>query len=225
MLSPLIADEPGAVGAAEQGRQGHARELGHGWFHMSFGHRSNTTAIPHTSRGSAITSIDRDSRESGSRRVPLVTVRSVNDRYLADREGARCQGTGFGFRRLPPSAVQTRIDGDGQAGVQVNGPLQHQGPFAFIAGFHVHTVTRVYRPDHRSEVLFGRAKGLLRPKAYGPFGPPLGACPTLTFLLRRTICSHLRRSRPKQILNVFQRIHLRFFQACGLASGRTSFAS
>ena len=53
----------------------------------------------------------------------------------------------------------------------------------------------------------------------------LGACPTLTFLLRRTIRDHLRRSRPEKILNVFQRIHLRFFQACGLASGRTSFAS
>ena len=55
----------------------------------------------------------------------------------------------------------------------------------------------------------------------------LGACPTLTGLLRRTIRNHLRRSRPEKILNVFvfQRIHFRFFQACGLASGRTSFAS
>jgi len=53
----------------------------------------------------------------------------------------------------------------------------------------------------------------------------LGACPTLTFLLRRTIRDHLRRSRPEKILNVFQRIRLRFFQACGLASGCTSFAS
>ena len=32
-------------------------------------------------------------------------------------------------------------------------------------------------------------------------------------LLRRTIRSHLRRSRPEKILNVFQRIHLRFFLA------------
>ncbi len=53
----------------------------------------------------------------------------------------------------------------------------------------------------------------------------LGASPTLTVLLRRTIRDHLRRSRPEKILNVFQRIRLRFFQACGLASGRTSFAS
>ncbi len=53
----------------------------------------------------------------------------------------------------------------------------------------------------------------------------LGACPALTLLLRRTICSHLRRSRLEKILNVFQRIHLRFFLACGLASCRTSFAS
>src|SRR2546423_2160429 len=56
-------------------------------------------------------------------------------------------------------------------------------------------------------------------------GVTLGACPTLTFLLRRTIRNHLRRARPEKILNVFQRIHLRFFRACGLASGRTSFAS
>ena len=47
----------------------------------------------------------------------------------------------------------------------------------------------------------------------------LGACPTLIVLLRRTIRSHLRRARPETILNVFQRIHLRFFRACGLASG------
>ena len=61
----------------------------------------------------------------------------------------------------------------------------------------------------------------------------LGACPTLTVLLRRTICRHLRRSRPEKLLDVFQRIRLRFFQACppvvrqtgGLASDRTSFAS
>jgi len=53
----------------------------------------------------------------------------------------------------------------------------------------------------------------------------LGACPTLIFLLRRTIRDRLRRTRPKKFLNVFQRIHLRFFRACGLASGRTSFAS
>ena len=44
------------------------------------------------------------------------------------------------------------------------------------------------------------------------------------------IRDHLRRARPEAILNifvfqVFQRIHLRFFRACGLASGRTSFAS
>jgi len=53
----------------------------------------------------------------------------------------------------------------------------------------------------------------------------LGACPTLTVLLRRMIHDQLRRARPEKILNVFQRIRLRFFQACGLASGRTSFAS
>jgi hypothetical protein len=43
--------------------------------------------------------------------------------------------------------------------------------------------------------------------------PNLGACPTLTVLLRRTIRDHLRRSRLEKILNVFQRIHLRFFRA------------
>jgi hypothetical protein len=31
---------------------------------------------------------------------------------------------------------------------------------------------------------------------------PLGACPTLTVLLRRMICDHLHRSRPEKILNV-----------------------
>ena len=47
----------------------------------------------------------------------------------------------------------------------------------------------------------------------------------MTVLLRRTIRDHLRRARPEKILTVFQRIHLRFFRACGLASGRISFAS
>ena len=60
-----------------------------------------------------------------------------------------------------------------------------------------------------------------RLKEYGSSG----ACPTLTVLLRRTICDRLLRSRPEKILNVFQRIHFRFFRACGLAPGRTSFAS
>ncbi len=52
-----------------------------------------------------------------------------------------------------------------------------------------------------------------------------GACPTLTFLLRRTISRHLLCSRSRKILNVFQRICLRFFEACGLASASTSIAS
>ena len=39
------------------------------------------------------------------------------------------------------------------------------------------------------------------------------------------ICYHLHRSRPEKILNVFQRIHLRFFRACGLPPDCTSFAS
>ena len=51
------------------------------------------------------------------------------------------------------------------------------------------------------------------------------AGPTLTVLLRRTIRDHQRRSRPEQILNVFQRTRLRFFPACGLASGSASLAS
>ncbi len=33
VLPPLIADETGAAGTAEQGRQGYAREFCHGWFH------------------------------------------------------------------------------------------------------------------------------------------------------------------------------------------------
>ena len=39
------------------------------------------------------------------------------------------------------------------------------------------------------------------------------ACCTNPFLLRRTIQGHLRRSRLKKILNVFQRIHLLVFRA------------
>ena len=38
----------------------------------------------------------------------------------------------------------------------------------------------------------------------------------MTVLLRRTIRDHPRRSRLGKILNVFQRIHLRFFQPAAL---------
>jgi hypothetical protein len=55
--------------------------------------------------------------------------------------------------------------------------------------------------------------------------PSLGACPSHAILLRQTICRHLRRSRLEKILNVFQRIRLRFFRACGLASAGISFSS
>jgi hypothetical protein len=57
--------------------------------------------------------------------------------------------------------------------------------------------------------------------------PPeiLGVCPSHAILLRQTSCWHLRRSRLEKILNVFQRIRLRFFRACGLASTGSSFAS
>ena len=50
-------------------------------------------------------------------------------------------------------------------------------------------------------------------------------CPSNAILLRQMICKHLRRCRPEKILNVFQRICLRFFRACGLASTSNSFAS
>ena len=111
------------------------------------------------------------SRENRSRRRPFVTAQARGTRYLADGEGAGRQRTGFRLRWFPPSAVQTRVDGDGKAGIQIHGPLQHECPFAFIASFHACTVTRVYRPDHWSEVLFGWAKGLLCPKPMGRLGP------------------------------------------------------
>lgn len=47
----------------------------------------------------------------------------------------------------------------------------------------------------------------------------------MTVLLQRTIRGHLLRARPEKILDVLERIHLRFFQACGLASDCTAFAS
>lgn len=177
VLPPLIADKTGAAGTAEQGCQGYAREFCHGWFHNiipAFRPADGMTAavlsrIARFSRSRSIKWMETDSRESRLRRLPLVTAQQC----LADGVGAGRQRTRLRFRWLPPSAVQTRIDDDGQAGIQIYSPFQHQGPLAFVAGFHIRTLTRACRPDHRSEVLFGRAKGLLRPKAYGPFGPPL----------------------------------------------------
>lgn len=109
-----------------------------------------------------------DSRESRIRRLPLVTVQQCG---LADRVGAGRQRTRLRFRWLPSSAVETCIDGDGQAGIQVHSPFQHHSSLTFVTYFHTRTLTRACRSDHRSEVLFGRAKGLSRPKTYGPFGP------------------------------------------------------
>jgi len=57
----------------------------------------------------------------------------------------------------------------------------------------------------------------------GPEG--LGACPTLTVLLRQAILNHLCRSRSWKILNAFRRVRHWFFRACGRAPGRISFAS
>jgi hypothetical protein len=101
----------------------------------------------------------------------LSRLNNAGDRNLADSVGAGRQRTRLRFRRFPSSAVQTRIDGDGQTGIQVHGPFQHQGSFAFIAGFHARTLTRVCRPDHRSEVLFDRAKDLLSKRPMGRLDP------------------------------------------------------
>jgi hypothetical protein len=66
---------------------------------------------------------------------------------------------------------------------------------------------------------------LSSPSPLPDWQPPIGICPSNAVLLRQTICRHLRRSRPETILNVFQRIRLRFFRACGLASTSSSLAS
>jgi hypothetical protein len=47
----------------------------------------------------------------------------------------------------------------------------------------------------------------------------------MTVLLRRTMAKHLRCSRPRKILIVFQRIRFRFFGVCGRAAAYPSFAS
>ena len=52
-----------------------------------------------------------------------------------------------------------------------------------------------------------------------------GVCLTVTFLLRRTIEGHLRRSWLEESLNEFKRIRLQFSRASGLASDHTSLSS
>lgn len=47
----------------------------------------------------------------------------------------------------------------------------------------------------------------------------------MPLLLRRTMLDHLHCSRPQKILSASQRMRLRFFRACGLASGPASCAS
>ena len=53
----------------------------------------------------------------------------------------------------------------------------------------------------------------------------LGACPTLTVLLRQTMHRHLLCFQPRNVLNGFPRIRLRFFRVGGRASAGASFAS
>ena len=175
-LHPLIADETGAAGTAEQGCQGYAREFCHSWFHNiiptgRLADGTTTAILSRTARFSRSNGWKRTRVRVGSADFRSSRLNSARDRHLADSVGAGRQRTRLRFRWLPPSAVQTRIDGDGQAGIHIHSPFQPQGSLAFIAGFHARTLTRTCRPAHRSEVLFGRAKGLLRPKAYGPFGP------------------------------------------------------
>jgi len=79
--------------------------------------------------------------------------------------------------------------------------------------------------ENESGVLYRPWNSCRRDHSIAELRSVLGAWPTLTVLLRRTIRNHLHRSRPEKILTVFQRIHFRFFLACGLASGRASFAS
>lgn len=53
----------------------------------------------------------------------------------------------------------------------------------------------------------------------------IGACPALPFPLWRIMARHLLCSRHWKILNVFQRVRLRFFGACSRASAYPSFVS
>jgi hypothetical protein len=66
------------------------------------------------------------------------------------------------------------------------------------------------------ETTYRRGRKRLRELYWG------GVCPSNAILLRQTICLHLRRSRPQEIFDVFQRIRLRFLGACGLASASSS---
>jgi hypothetical protein len=111
----------------------------------------------------SITWIETVSREYRPRRMPLVTDQELGVPYLADGEGASRQRSGFRFRWLPPSAVQTCIDGDRQAGIQIHSPFHYQSAFALIASFHVGTVACVRRSDHRAEVPYPPVKGPLAP--------------------------------------------------------------
>ncbi len=52
----------------------------------------------------------------------------------------------------------------------------------------------------------------------------LGVYPSNAVLLRQTSCRHLCRSRSQEILDVLQRIRLRFLGTCGLASASSSLS-
>ncbi len=53
----------------------------------------------------------------------------------------------------------------------------------------------------------------------------LEACPIDAVLLQQTICWQLRRSRPREILDVLQGIRLRFLGTCSRACANSLFAS
>lgn len=108
---PLIADETGAAGTAEQGCQWYAREFCHSWFHNIIpvfrpAGRWNARGGPVAHRAfQPITWMETDSRESRLRRLPLVTAQQCVRPALS---GQRRRGPSTDAAQVPlASAIRS----------------------------------------------------------------------------------------------------------------------
>ena len=113
VLPPLIADETGAAGTAEQGCQGDAREFCHGWSHniiLDSGRipagRWNTTAVP--SRTARVSRSHEWQRTCVRSRLPPASARHGSTVWVTVLSGWRRRGPSTDAAQLPlASAVRS----------------------------------------------------------------------------------------------------------------------
>lgn len=141
-LSPVVTDEPIALGAAQKRRHRNACHSIDRGFHAFLQQPMNRPPIlPSTDRfhagtiasgleqGNPLTTLWGQGRE----RLPVGLERAES---VSGRQRPR-----FGFRGFAPTAIQTGEHRNRETGVQVHRSFQQHGATAFITGSHVSNAT------------------------------------------------------------------------------------